>query len=190
LDKKTKKTISRILKVNHAGEYGAIRIYAAQLFISKFFYKDLLDFLSTTLSHEIEHCKNFIDAMPTRNSRPCRLMWLWGLGGYMLGFITALLGRNVIMICTAAVEKTVHKHLEEQIFFLEQKDEDLKQLIIKIQKQENEHLEYAEKNIKPSILIKPIYWLISVSTYIVIWLSTQGDVSKMRKAIKVNKNAK
>ncbi len=177
------KTIARIMKVNHAGEYGAIRIYNAQLMLSKIFHKELVCFLQQVIAHEIEHCNKFINAMRCRRTRPCSAMPLWGIGGWILGFITACMGKNAIMICTSAVEKTVHKHLQEQIVYLENKDSELMNLIIEIQKEELEHLQYAEDNLKNSVLVKPLYCLIVMSTEIAIWLSTQGDVSRMRRAI-------
>jgi demethoxyubiquinone hydroxylase (CLK1/Coq7/Cat5 family) len=68
---------------------------------------------------------------------------------------------------------------------LENRDEELREIIIEIQKEELQHLEYAESNLKASLLTKPLSYLISLSTEIAIYLSTQGDVSKMRNAIKI-----
>ena len=178
------KTIARIMKVNHAGEYGAIRIYNAQLLVSKILHKELVTFLETIVAHEIDHCQKFIQAMHARQARSCAAMSFWGIGGWTLGFITACLGKNAIMICTAAVEETVHRHLQEQIIYLENRDEELRRLIIEIQKEELQHLQYAENNLKNSLLARPLSYLITISTEIVIWLSTQGDVSKMRNAIR------
>ena len=59
-------TIARILKVNHAGEYGAIRIYRAQAWVARRIYPDLVAFLEETLRHEVLHCKMFREAMPQR----------------------------------------------------------------------------------------------------------------------------
>lgn len=183
MESKTKLTIQRILKVNHAGEYGAIRIYQAQLFIAKICHTELVPFLERTLSHEIDHCKKFYQAMPAYNARPCRMMWLWGIGGYLLGLITALMGKNSVMICTASVEKTVHAHLDDQIRFLHGIDNNIKKLIRTIQAEELEHLVFAERNQRVSFMQKPLFSFIACSTDIVIWLSTQGDVNKMKKAI-------
>ena len=74
-------TIARILKVNHAGEYGAIRIYRAQAFVARRLHGRLLPFLSETLAHEVDHCRRFRAAMSGRGARPCRAMSLWSLGG-------------------------------------------------------------------------------------------------------------
>lgn len=73
------RTIARILKVNHAGEFGAIRIYRAQLWYAQKTGTDLVPFLTETLAHEIRHCQTFLNAMPERNARPCNAMPLWAL---------------------------------------------------------------------------------------------------------------
>lgn len=178
------RTIARILKVNHAGEFGAIRIYRAQLWVARRWQADLVPFLNETLAHEIQHCQHFRDAMPTRKTRPCYAMTLWGIGGSMLGLVTALMGRNAIMACTKAVEQTVHRHLDEQIDYLAGKDEPLKALIASIQIEENAHLDFAKTHLKQSAVYAALEAMIVVSTEIVIWLSTQGAVSRMEQAIK------
>jgi ubiquinone biosynthesis monooxygenase Coq7 len=111
-------TIARILKVNHAGEYGAIRIYRAQRRVARWLHKGLVAKLDEILSHEMDHCRQFRLAMPSRQARPCRAMSAWSLGGYVLGAATALMGQNAIMACTRAVEQTVHRHLERFPFRL------------------------------------------------------------------------
>ena len=179
----TGRTIARILKVNHAGEFGAIRIYCAQLWAAKRWHKTLVPFLSETLRHEIDHCQHFRDAMTARHTRPCAAMPLWGIGGYGLGLLTALIGRNAIMVCTQAVEQTVHRHLDEQIRYLAGKDEALRDLIIAIQVEENAHLDFARNHVVPSMLNRPLMIVINVATEAVIWLSTQGAVSRMEKAL-------
>ena len=88
-------TIARILKVNHAGEFGAIRIYRAQIWIARRLYPDICAFLEETLGHEINHCSLFRHAMPQRGARPCRVMAFWGNGGWVLGFLTGLLAAKV-----------------------------------------------------------------------------------------------
>ena len=177
-------TIARILKVNHAGEYGAIRIYRAQLWLARRLYPELVPFLKETLAHEIEHCALFKGAMPQRNARACRIMSLWGQGGLALGFGTALLGRQGIWICTEAVEATVHKHLRDQLLFLRVRDPELHQLIETIQAQEMQHLTHAtqrisSRNIWKRTLSTSIVW----ATEAVIWLSTWGDSQRMAREL-------
>jgi len=69
-------TIARIVRVNHAGEFGAIRIYSAQLLVSGWFWPDCSPALAEMLRHERNHCAIFYAAMPPRQSRPCRVMHL------------------------------------------------------------------------------------------------------------------
>lgn len=174
-------TIRRILKVNHAGELGAIRIYGAQIRVARRLFPDIVPVLEDMRDDEIDHCRLFREAMPARRAKPCRIMSLWSLGGYVLGFLTALGGRNMVWICTEAVESTVHQHLEDQLAFLAARDPDLHALIASIQEQELAHLREAENNQKgrgPShVVLLPV---ISALTELMIWLSTWGDSSWMR----------
>lgn len=177
-------TIRRILKVNHAGEYGAIRIYRAQLWIAQRRYPDLVAFLTETLGHEREHCSLFLEAMPQRAARPCRIMTLWGNGGLVLGFLTGLLGRRGIWVCTAAVEAAVHRHLDDQLYFLKDRDSDLYDLIKSIQIEELAHLHHAKERIgKASARSQLLNALITASTDAVIWLSTWGDSTRMAREL-------
>ena len=188
MDLSEKKTIARILKVNHAGESGAIRIYQAQALVSRYLHPSLLPFLRETLQHEIDHCRIFRDAMYGRDARPCHAMWLWSLGGWILGATTALLGKNMVWICTEAVEETVHRHLEDQLEFLEGKDQELHAAILSIQAEELSHLNHARNNIRSRGLLDGIVRNVIMNlTELVIWLSTYGDSSRMAKAIRMRK---
>lgn len=174
------KTVRRILKVNHAGEYGAIRIYKAQLWLARRFYPDIVPFLQETLGHEINHCALFYAAMPDRKTRPCRVMSLWGNGGYVLGFVTALMGRQAIWLCTSAVEGTVHKHLEDQLRFLAGKDDALAELIESIKAEELHHLDHANEQITSSgVWARVLRFAITMATEVLIALSTWGDSLRM-----------
>jgi 3-demethoxyubiquinol 3-hydroxylase len=175
-------TIARILKVNHAGEYGAIRIYRAQIFVARHCYPDLLPFLQQTLAHEINHCALFRGAMPCRRARPCRIMSLWGNGGLILGLLTALLGRQGVWICTAAVESAVHRHMDDQLHFLRGRDTDLHSLISSIQGEELMHLDYAEERIVRRTWWSPLlHGIVWAATDTLIWLSTWGDSTAMAR---------
>lgn len=177
-------TVRRILKVNHAGEFGAIRIYNAQLAFARRFYPDIVPTLTEMRDDEIEHCRLFLGAMPDRNARPCRVMAFWSLGGYVLGFATALMGRNMIWVCTEAVEATVHRHLEHQKAFLRQRDLELHDLIGSIQEQELAHLQHAVGQQPRQGLVRAVTLpVIGLVTESLIWLSTWGDSSAMRGEI-------
>ena len=173
-------TISRIVKVNHAGEYGAIRIYSAQVGVASWRYPDVVPALSEMLSHEKKHCAAFFGAMPERRSRPCRIMSLWSSGGWLLGFATALLGRQAIWVCTAAVEAAVHRHLDDQLAFLAGRDAELHRIIADIREEELSHLHHAEAQIVSSAPgYRVLRGLISHVTDTLIWLSTWGDSTRM-----------
>lgn len=63
-----RRTTARILKVNHAGEYAAIRIYRARAWVARKLYPNVVDFLQETLQHEIEHCFLFLNAIRGRSA--------------------------------------------------------------------------------------------------------------------------
>ena len=178
-------TIARIVRVNHAGEYGAIRIYRAQIGVARRLYPDAVANLSHMLEHEIRHCTVFSAAMPARNSRPCRLISLWSAGGSILGFVTAVMGRQSIWTCTAAVEAAVHRHLDDQLGFLARRDGELHEAIRDIRAEELSHLRYAEAQLRPPNLYhRALRGLISFLTDLMIWLSTWGDSARMARDLR------
>lgn len=177
-------TIARICRVNHAGEFGAIRIYSAQILVARRLWPDCVPLLQGMLDDEIEHCRLFREAMPARNSRPCRVMQFWSWGGWWLGFVTALLGRQGIWACTAAVEETVHRHLDDQLHFLAGRDQELHATILSIREEELAHLHEAEERLEVRGFSVPILrGLISAATDTLIWLSTWGDSGRMARAL-------
>ncbi|OWJ63646.1 demethoxyubiquinone hydroxylase family protein [Inquilinus limosus] len=178
-------TIARILRVNHAGESGAIRIYGAQIAVARRLWPDLVPRLEAMRADEIRHCRLFRSAMPTRNSRPCRVMRLWSLGGFVLGFATALAGRRMVWICTAAVEAAVHRHLGDQLHFLAGKDDGVGAIIRDINVEEIDHLRMAEAQLGPGHAQGRLYAAIAAITDLLIWLSTWGDSARMARAISV-----
>jgi len=182
MEARDQQTIARILKVNHAGEYGAIRIYRAQIWVARRLYPDLMPFLTETIGHEIEHCHVFRTAMPQRQARPCRVMGFWGSGGLVLGFATALMGRQGIWICTAAVEAAVHRHLDDQLYFVRERDPQLHVLIESIKGEELQHLRAAEERIAANTRWSRFLTdVISRATDAAIWLSTWGDSQRMAR---------
>ncbi|ESX75691.1 MULTISPECIES: demethoxyubiquinone hydroxylase family protein [unclassified Mesorhizobium] len=180
-------TVARIVRVNHAGEFGAIRIYSAQILVARRFWPDCVPSLSEMLGHERTDCAAFRAAMPARRSRPCRVMQFWSWGGWVLGFVTALLGPQGIWACTAAVEAAVHRHLDDQLFFLANRDHDLHGIILAIREEELAHLHHAEEQLKSSgPALNFLRSLISIATDVLIWLSLR-DSSRMTRALKAAK---
>jgi ubiquinone biosynthesis monooxygenase Coq7 len=180
-------TIARIVKVNHAGEFGAIRIYSAQLLVAQWFWPDCCPALSEMLGHERNHCAIFRAAMPTRQARPCRVMQFWSYGGWLLGFFTACLGRKGIWACTAAVEAAVHRHLDDQLRFLGNRDPELGKIILSIREEEIAHLRHAEGQLPaPGVMLQILRRIIWLATDILIWLSTWGDSTRMARELKMH----
>ena len=179
--------IRRILRVNHAGECGAVHIYASQSKRAHQDFPDLKDWLEQTLDHEMTHRSRFLNAMPERGAKPCRLLSVWRWGGALLGSITSLTGRQGVLACTAAVERTVHRHLDEQINFLVRHDIALAGLISEIQKDEIEHLAHAENQLASlSFYDRLLSTAISVATETLIFVSTRGDSLFLSQKLKAN----
>jgi ubiquinone biosynthesis monooxygenase Coq7 len=178
-------TVARILRVNHAGEYGAIRIYSAQIGVARRWFPDVVPALAEMLGHEKQHCAKFFAAMPARGSRPCRIMQLWSLGGSLLGLITALAGRQSIWVCTAAVEAAVHRHLDDQLHFLAGRDADLHAIILSIREEELAHLRHAQAQLPALVFPQRVLQAIITSlTDLLIWLSTWGDSTRMARDLR------
>ena len=130
------------------------------------------------------HCALFYAATPARQSRPCRVMQLWSVGGWLPRFFTACLGRNGIGACTAAVEEAVHRHLDDQLHFLDGRDVELREIIESIRIEEIAHLRHAERQLRSdTAALRALRQAISAMTDMLIWLSTWGDSTRMARAL-------
>ena len=144
--KKTNKTkVEEFIRVDHAGERGAIKIYEGQLLALNTFVKD--DHLKKTgeemKEHEKEHCDYFENEIKKRNISPTRLLPLWDLMGVGLGFGSTILGKKAAMLCTASVEEVIDKHYLDQIKQLGDDEKNLKKKIIKFREDELNHKDIA-----------------------------------------------
>lgn len=179
--------VRRILRVNHAGEHGAVSIYGAQLRHISVHAADIEAWLTETREHERVHRAAFREAMPPRSAKPCRALGVWSVGGWLLGSATAVLGRTAVLACTSAVERTVHGHLQEQVAFLRRCDPDLAALVEHIQAEELSHLDFAEANLKAgSWMARPLSVLIASATEILIAISTRGDSIRLRRTLRAH----
>jgi ubiquinone biosynthesis monooxygenase Coq7 len=115
-------TVDQILRVDHAGECGAIRIYRSQIAVARLLHPNCVGALAEMLEHELRHFRTFDGLLEARRIRPCYALPLWMVGGWMLGFITSLLGERAIWVCTAAIESTVNQHLDHQVAVLAASD--------------------------------------------------------------------
>lgn len=168
----TQKEVERILRVDHAGERGAISIYKTQIAISRQLWPSCVPALEEMLAHEKSHYRIFESELRQRKARTCYALPLWNLGGKTLGLITALLGPKAIWSYTAAVESTVYKHLQEQLHFLEQHDQAAWLAVKAIEADEKSHLEHALDNGGEPVRANWLIWaVVSSCTSIAIWLS-------------------
>ena len=135
----TDKTIlDEIIRVDHAGEYGATRIYDGQIAV---FGKDSK--IGKTIQHmadqEQEHIEKFNELIIEKRVRPTALLPVWNIAGFALGAGTDLMGEKAAMACTVAVEKVIGEHYREQQNLLEDDEKELKKTIAKFEKDELEH---------------------------------------------------
>jgi 3-demethoxyubiquinol 3-hydroxylase len=144
--KKTNKTlVEEFIRVDHAGERGAIKIYEGQLLALNTFVKNdkLKEKIEEMKEHEKEHCDFFENEIKKRKIKPTKFLPLWDLLGVGLGFGTTLLGKKATMLCTASVEEVIQEHYENQIKCLEVDEKKLKNKIIKFREDELNHKDIA-----------------------------------------------
>lgn len=167
-------TIDQILRVDHAGECGAIRIYRSQIAVARILHPDCVPDLSRMLEHELRHFRTFDSLLKARGIRSCYALPLWMVGGWMLGSFTALLGKKAIWVCTAAIENTVNQHLDHQVEVLSRSDPEALAAVESIRRDEEEHEDHAVKNGGEGRgLYRVLRWLVKGATGLAIWLSTK-----------------
>jgi ubiquinone biosynthesis monooxygenase Coq7 len=136
--KTNRQILEEIIRVDHAGEYGATKIYDGQIAI---FGKDSK--IGKTIQHmadqEKEHIDKFNDLIIEHKVRPTALLPVWNIAGFALGASTALIGEKAAMACTVAVEKVIGEHYQEQLELLEDDHKELKKTISKFRDDELEH---------------------------------------------------
>ena len=147
MKKTSKNTVEEFIRVDHAGERGAIKIYEGQLLALNTFIKDdnLKKIIEEMKIHEKEHCDYFENEIKKRNIKPTKLLPLWDLLGVGLGFGSTILGKKAAMLCTASVEDVIDKHYASEIEQLNTDEKKLKNKIIKFRKDELHHKDIAYK---------------------------------------------
>ena len=145
--KNSKNKVEEFIRVDHAGERGAVKIYEGQLLALNTLIKDedLKKKIEEMKVHEVEHCQFFEDEIKKRNIKPTKLLPLWDLLGVGLGFGSTLLGKKAAMLCTASVEEVIDKHYQSQINQLGPEEKELKKKITKFRDDELDHKDIAYK---------------------------------------------
>ena len=145
MKKTDKKKLERFIRVDHAGERGAIKIYEGQLIALNTFYKndELKKLIENMKIHEEEHSEYFEKEIYKRNIKPTRFLKIWDLLGIGLGFGSTLLGKKAAMLCTASVEEVIDEHYQNQINQIEDDEIELREKIIKFRNDELHHKNIA-----------------------------------------------
>ena len=145
MKKTNKNKIEEFIRVDHAGERGAIKIYEGQLLALNTIVKDekLKKKIEEMQLHEREHCNYFENEIKKRSIKPTKFLPLWDLMGIGLGFGSTLLGKKAAMLCTASVEEVIDKHYLDQINQLGPEEKELKKKITKFRQDELDHKDIA-----------------------------------------------
>tara|TARA_B110000014_G_C19944265_1_gene488559 strand:- start:99 stop:632 length:534 start_codon:yes stop_codon:yes gene_type:complete len=141
MKKTDQKILEEIIRVDHAGERGAIKIYEGQLLALSTIKQDknLKKIIEEMKEHEKEHLEYFEKEIQKRKMKPTYLLPLWDLMGVSLGFGSALLGKKATLLCTASVEEVIEDHYENQLRKIGEDEKDLKTKIEKFKGDEVKH---------------------------------------------------
>lgn len=165
-----KQLTDRMIRVDQAGEYGAMRIYAGQLAVLK--DKAACAVMQHMADQEQRHLDRFNQLIVERRVRPTLLTPLWHVAGFALGAATAMLGKEAAMACTQAVEEVIDGHYAAQQAKLPESERELADTIEQFRKEEIEHRDIAvEEGARHAPLYPLLHGFVTRSTKLAIWLS-------------------
>jgi len=148
-------SVERMIRVDHAGEYGAVRIYAGQLAVLRRSAKAAV--VREMAEQEHKHLAAFNELVAQRRVRPTAMLPLWHVAGFALGAVTAALGERAAMACTVAVEEAIDAHYAGQIDALSEDEAALRDRIAGFR---DEELRHRETGLAHGALDAPGYrWL-------------------------------
>lgn len=131
-----------MIRVDQAGEYGAVRIYAGQMAVMGDRAPHSAE-VAAMAAQEADHRKRFDALMAQRGVRPTALQPVWSVAGFALGAATALIGPEAAMACTAAIETEIDRHYTEQLDELGEDDPELAAMVREFRDDEREHRDAA-----------------------------------------------
>ena len=143
-DSTPRQRLERMIRVDHAGEFGAAQIYAGQLRVLGRGPKG--DTLRHMEAQEQHHLATFAGLIADRRVRPTALLPLWRVAGYALGAITAAMGERAAMACTVAVEEAIDEHYAQQAASLDEDEAELRDVIETFRAEELEHRDIGLAN--------------------------------------------
>jgi len=178
------KKISQIIRVNHAGELGAKLIYDGQIAALKL-KKDYktIEIINEMKSQEEVHFKYFDEIIRKENVRPTIMQPIWKVGGFALGFITAIIDKKAAMCCTTAVEEVIDEHYLEQLNLIKNEKNilstnqqnninELEENILKFRQEEIHHRDIGyENNARDLKAFVPLSQFIKATTKLAIFIS-------------------
>ena len=176
-DPEPRQLIERTIRVDQAGEFGAVRIYEGQLAAMRW----------TGRSHSVagrkiaamaraerEHNREFDRLLSERRVRPTALSPLWNVAGFALGAATALMGDKAAMACTVAIEETIDEHYASQAAALGDDEAELRATIEKFRAEEIEHKDAAlAAGAEEAPAYSALTSAIKAGSKLAIWLSTR-----------------
>lgn len=169
-DPDRKQALERMLRVDHAGEYGAVRIYEGQLAVLG--KSDKAPIIEHMADQEREHLSTFNKLVADNRVRPTAMLPLWHVAGFALGAGTALLGERAAMACTVAVEEVIDEHYAGQIAKLGDEDSDLRDTFEKFRQEEVEHRDTGlEHEAEKAPGYEALTGLVKRGSRLAIWLS-------------------
>ena len=140
-----RESVDAMIRVDQAGEYGATRIYAGQLAVLGDRHPAARAIAH--MAHQEERHRAFFDKLIIeRGVRPTILQPFWNVAGFALGAVTAAIGPDAAMACTATVETEIDKHYQDQLDTLGTDDPELSGAIADFQREELEHRDHALAN--------------------------------------------
>lgn len=169
-DPDDRRYLERAVRVDHAGEYGAKRIYAGQLAVLG--NSPAADTIRHMADQEERHLKTFEGIVADRRVRPTALMPFWHVAGFALGAGTALMGEKAAMACTVAVEEVIDEHYAKQRDALPDDEAALKATIDEFRQEEIEHRDIGlAHDAERAPGYEPLSAAIKAGSRLAIWLS-------------------
>jgi ubiquinone biosynthesis monooxygenase Coq7 len=176
-DPEPRALVERVIRVDQAGEFGAVRIYEGQLAALRWTGRSNSE-AGRKIAHmaraEREHRATFDKLMAQRRVRPTALSPLWSLAGFGLGAVTALMGEKAAMACTVAIEETIDEHYASQAAALGDDEVELRATVEKFRADEIAHRDEAlASGAEQAVGYEPLTRAIKAGSRLAIWLSTR-----------------
>lgn len=137
--------LESMIRVDHAGEYGAVQIYRGQraVFARAPGKERVAALIADMQAGEAEHLETFDRLIAERRVRPTIMAPVWRIAGFGLGAATALMGEKAAHACTAAVEEVIEQHYADQVAALDETEAPLRATIDRFRADESGHRETA-----------------------------------------------